>query len=104
MADFVPKFEFVEKKYNDGHLPYMLRHPTKREIVWVCDRDEDGKITSLYIYSPLGETPERRGNYLATRKEADDTYQVLRLNGWEHISPPKIEIRDHDGNVVSKSV
>lgn len=83
----------------DGELPYIIVEPTSEgKIVWVCGKDEEERVTSVYVYQ--GKTRERQIAYLPNIEEAKRTRDILLQNGWFYGKAPTLEFRDSNGNMI----
>lgn len=79
----------------------MLRHP-EQPIFWVCNWDDQRRLTSVYLYRPANAADhDRKGDYLSDEAEARRFFNTLKSNGWTECEPPKIVIKDSDGTILA---
>ena len=74
----------------NGELPFAYFNPeTEGKLVWICNRDPEGRITSVFSYNgPVQE--DRRCHYLEAIENAIMIRDELVNNGWKKLKPPKI--------------
>lgn len=71
-------------------LPFGYYSPESEGTVsWYCDRDADGKITSVFDYKN-GVERDKNVSYLNNEQEAIFYRDTLINNGWKPIEMPKI--------------
>lgn len=80
---------------NNNHnetLPFSLYHPeAEGKVQWICDKDAEGNITSVFFFKD-GENPsEKECRYLSSYDEALRYKKELEDNGWIYLAPPKVE-------------
>lgn len=91
----------VEQTLNsdENNLPFGYFHPqSEGKLIWMCNYDQDGKITGVFQFSDRGES-DRRVNFIDTLEQAIHIKNELVSNGWKKIIPPKIEftMKNDDG-------
>lgn len=86
----------VESVFNadGGDPPYALRKPNLPEpdagLGWFCSTDQDGRLTSVFVFERKGEPAEKKIDYLTSIDEAKRIRGELVNDGWVSIDPPKI--------------
>ena len=82
-----------------GDLPFGYFEPTSEgKIYWICGRDRDQKITSIFSYDgPDGKEKEMR--YLVDLDEAKKFRDELILNNWLPIKTPEMKMY-HNGQEI----
>ena len=73
-------------------FPWGYAHPTEKGLKWVCSRDEDNNIISVFIYRHQNGSMEKQPQNLSS-DVAKATYirDELIKDGWYKIVKPKIE-------------
>ena len=81
----------AENLANKGDtLPFAYHNPhIDSKLIWICNRDEEGRITSVFIYND-GDITEKQIKYLKDEKEAIYMRQVLIDNNWGKIVLPEM--------------
>ena len=69
----------------DTVLPLMYKDPHDKDVYWICDRDEEKRITSVF----LGHG-ERYSTYFESEKDALHQEGLLRGVGWVKCKKPEI--------------
>lgn len=82
-------------------LPFMLVHPEKCMLHWICDYDEDRRITSVFVWTANRDKPERKVAFLENEQQAQEWKDILLQHGWKYSRPMDIEIRDAEGRLVA---
>ena len=78
----------------DGSLPFSLYHPVlKDEQYWICDRDKDTAILSIYVYTHKAGEKEYKTDELKDMKDAENHRDTLLQNGWKPRFHPTIEFK-----------
>ena len=88
----------ISKDFNQGdNLPFAYFNPASEgKVTWNCNYDQNGKITSVFMYSGDGN-PDRRINYLDSMEEAIQTRDTLIEHGWKETKLPTIKFKSPDG-------
>lgn len=88
----------INNLFNKGDdLPFAYFNPTSEgKVTWNCNYDQDGKVTSVFMYSGEGK-PERQVTYL-TLEQARETRNTLVEHGWKETQLPKINFKTPDGD------
>ncbi len=82
---------------DDDSLPYSYQNPeTEGKLIWICDKDADGKITSVFVMNDQGGQ-EKKCSYLKDLDEAKNVRNTLIDNGWRVFHPPKVVFTMPDG-------
>ena len=82
----------VESALNKGNneLPYGYHNPeTEGKLVWICGRDAEGRITSVFQYD-FGTHKDKKCDYLDSIEKAKEIRKELIDAGWKPVDPPKI--------------
>lgn len=78
------KVEFPLNAKEDD-VPFLYTHP-ENKVFWMCGRDEEGKITSIFGASKTDNIP----SYLPDLQTAINIKEELKKYGWIPVKP-KIE-------------
>lgn len=72
-------------------LPISFSCPkfTRGNLVWTCGRDEEGKITSVFVCNENGVI-EKKVDYLDNMSKVDEIATHLTNDGWIKLSRPTI--------------
>lgn len=88
--DFGKALKVEAPVYNKGTIPYMLRNPYYPDgaLMWVCDKDADGNITSVFCATDTkGKLdPTKRAVAYVSLEEANNTYTTLLREGWQELN------------------
>lgn len=90
------EFEWVYNREGNV-LPFGLYNPeTEGKLVWICGRDEEERITSVYSFD---KDRERSCAYLESEAQAIAVRDELLRNNWLPIKEPKVEfsVENEDG-------
>lgn len=81
----------TKKPFPEGELPFCYQDPLNMYVYWICDRDSDGKLVSIFT-NDEGE----RDSYHAymTEDEALMQRKLLRKEHWQPMSKPQITIQN----------
>jgi len=94
----------LSDSFNNGdELPFAYSRPERAsegKVTWICNYDQDHKITSVFMYSG-GGTPERQINYL-TMEEAIKTRDILIESGWQKTKLPEVRFKSADGDTLNR--
>ena len=85
----------VDVSFNgeNGALPFGFYNPkTEGKVYWVCNKDANGKITSVFGFKDK-DSKDRRTSYLKDMDEAQKIRQTLIADGWKPMVPPKIAFK-----------
>lgn len=77
----------VKNVESDGPLPIMYKNPFDKDVYWICDKDFDEKITSVF----LGHG-ERYIGYMNTLEDVFYQENLLKNEGWVKCKKPEIEV------------
>lgn len=92
-----------EDKNNTGQdetdLPFSYFYPQQEHIIWICDYDQDRKITSVFF-----NTKEKEGNnkmmaYCRDLNHAKEVRDELVAQGWRKMTTPKITVTLPEGSI-----
>ena len=90
----------VESTFNQDQNkpPFALWCPAmKGKLIWLCAKDEDGKITSVHQFAGNEEEPAgRHVAYIENDVKAKAMRDELMEQGWQKLSPPKVVFRMGD--------
>lgn len=89
----------LSKSFNqDNNLPFAYFNPeSEGKVTWNCNYDQDGKITSVFMFTGEG-TPDRRISYLNSIEEARQTRDTLIQHGWQETKMPTIKFKSPEGD------
>lgn len=73
-------------------LPFTYFDPQNSHIYWICNHDQDGKITSVYVSTKEKKGNERYMGYLDTIEQAVQQRNELILRGWVEFKLPEISV------------
>ena len=75
----------------DNNLPFSYSDPLNMFLYWICDRDENGDIMSIFV----NEEKERDvySMKLNSMEDAISQRDALLAEHWQKIFYPKIEIK-----------
>lgn len=76
-----------DQKKDTSILPLIYTHPIEETIMWVCDKDQNGKVTSVFV-----GRGERYCAYLPDEEEAKKQENLLINDGWIKRRKPEITI------------
>lgn len=70
-------------------LPMAYQHPTEYRIKWLCNRDEEGRITSVTVFpEKSAEFPTgRKVDYLPNIEMAREIQDAVLKEGWKEMVP-----------------
>jgi hypothetical protein len=80
----------VSNPYNGDNPPYSLFNPELERLMWICDKDQDGKLTSVFSFQSE-RALEKQVDYL-TEAQAKHTRDELVKAGWKPTKPPGVQI------------
>lgn len=75
---------------SEDSLPFKYVHPEK-VVMWICDYDEDEKITSVFVN--LQDKNERTIDYISL-DDAKHIKSELVINNWDEFKDPEITFID----------
>lgn len=75
----------------DGSLPFGYFDPkTEGKLYWICNRDAEGKITSVVCYDYGNGQQDREIKYAESMDEARAMRDSVIQAGWVKLVPPKV--------------
>ena len=82
-------------EYNkDDEMPWRLVCPRNEKLLWVCGKDEQGRIVSVFQFQGnKDELADNRACYLPTEEKAKEIRQHLLDDGWVKTGLPKMRIK-----------
>lgn len=83
---------------NENDLPLGYFHPeTEGKLTWICGRDAEGKITSVFSYDH-GTHKDTQSSYLESLEKALEVRDELVRNNWKKVKPPEVRLTYADGD------
>lgn len=100
---FINNFQVTSLLNRDGDiLPFGYFNPkSEGKIFWMCDYDQDRKITSIIQYDYEGQKG-RKIEYLENMEKALYYRDEFVKDGWKKIVPPKVEFTMEDGRPLNR--
>lgn len=78
----------------DGSLPFSLYSREHQDrLLWICDRDKDNAIVSIFQYTNIGGEKEYKTEELKNMDAARFFRDELLKSGWIPRFHPKIEVK-----------
>ena len=68
-------------------LPAMYKNPNDNDVYWICDYDQDQKITSVFVGHG-----EKYCSYLPNFEEVYKQEMLLKNEGWVKCKKPEITV------------
>ena len=66
-------------------LPLLYKDPLEKDVFWICDYDEDKKITSVFFGHD-----ERYSAYMDSEADAQRQEEMLKESGWVKCKKPEV--------------
>jgi len=81
----------LNNKKPDSILPLMYSNPRDKGVFWICDYDQDDKITSVF----MGHK-DRYIAYMPSLEDAENQEELLKNDGWVKCKKPEINVKIDD--------
>jgi len=96
--------DFVERPVDDhssdrgfDELPFTYADPKQPHIYWICNYDQDEKITSVYVNQKEPKENNRYAGYLDTMEQAKWQRNELIKMGWKEFKLPQLTVSEKGG-------
>ena len=74
----------------EEELPFMYKDPLNMFVYWMCDRDEEGKLVSVFVND---ENERETHSVYLTEEEALTQKKYLIHLHWQKMPKPEINIQ-----------
>ena len=86
-----------QRDFNE--LPFAYINPENENIYWMCNHDQDGKITSVFMNTGI---KDKRVMYLPDIEAAIEQRNLLIGTGWAEMKLPEITVTQTDPSQMNR--
>lgn len=98
--------DLVERPVDDhssdrgfDELPFTYADPNQPHIYWICNYDQNEKITSVYVNQKKSKGNNRYAAYLDTMEQAKWQRNELIKMGWKEFKLPQLTVSEKGGAI-----